>query len=99
MLGFVPQPNLHILFIKHNQAALGKLQFSRWMRFILELDTETHDWAVWCPELPGCVSVATTEQDALNNISEAIALYLQPDTNDVEKVRPHPRSPEVQRGG
>jgi len=52
-------------------------------RVILELDTETHDWAVWCPELPGCVSVGNTEQDALNNISEAIALYLQPDTLDL----------------
>jgi predicted RNase H-like HicB family nuclease len=25
-------------------------------RVVLEPDSETNDWAVWCPELPGCVS-------------------------------------------
>ncbi|MBD0263805.1 MAG: type II toxin-antitoxin system HicB family antitoxin, partial [Tolypothrix sp. Co-bin9] len=35
---------------------------------------------VWCPELPGCVSAGETEQEALENIREAIALYLEPDS-------------------
>jgi predicted RNase H-like HicB family nuclease len=48
-------------------------------RVILELDPEAGDWAVWCPELPGCTSAGETEQEALNNIREAIDLYLQPD--------------------
>ena len=48
-------------------------------RVVLEPDPETGDWAVWCPELPGCVSAGETEEDALNNIREAIALYLEPD--------------------
>ncbi len=48
-------------------------------RVVLETDPETGDWAVWCPELPGCVSAGETEEDALNNIREAIALYLEPD--------------------
>lgn len=48
-------------------------------RVILEPDPETGDWAVWCPELPGCTSVGKTEQEALDNIREAIELYLQPD--------------------
>jgi predicted RNase H-like HicB family nuclease len=52
-------------------------------RVILELDSETGDWAVWCPELPGCVSAGETESEALENIleniREAIALYLEPD--------------------
>jgi len=48
-------------------------------RVILETDTETGDWAVWCPELPGCVSAGETEEEALENIREAIALYLEPD--------------------
>ena len=25
-------------------------------RVVLEADSETGEWAVWCPELPGCVS-------------------------------------------
>ncbi|MFM5981312.1 MAG: type II toxin-antitoxin system HicB family antitoxin [Sphaerospermopsis kisseleviana] len=49
-------------------------------RVILEPDPETGDWAVWCPELPGCVSAGETEAEALENIREAIALYLEPDT-------------------
>ena len=48
-------------------------------RVILETDPETGDWAVWCPELPGCVSAGETEQEALVNIREAIELYLEPE--------------------
>ena len=48
-------------------------------RVILEPDPEIGDWAVWCPELPGCTSAGETEQEALKNIREAIELYLQPD--------------------
>ncbi|MGL5065561.1 MAG: type II toxin-antitoxin system HicB family antitoxin [Microcoleus sp.] len=47
-------------------------------RVILETDPETGDWAVWCPELPGCISAGETEEEALENIREAIALYLEP---------------------
>lgn len=46
-------------------------------RVVLEPDQETGDWAVWCPELPGCVSAGETEQEALANIREAIELYLE----------------------
>ncbi|MBF2008380.1 type II toxin-antitoxin system HicB family antitoxin [Chlorogloeopsis fritschii PCC 9212] len=46
-------------------------------RVILEEDPETGEWAVWCPELPGCTSVGETEEEALENIKEAIQLYLQ----------------------
>jgi predicted RNase H-like HicB family nuclease len=49
-------------------------------RVVLEPDTETGDWAVWCPELPGCTSAGETEEEALINIREAIELYLQPES-------------------
>jgi predicted RNase H-like HicB family nuclease len=48
-------------------------------RVILERDQETGDWAIWCPELPGCTSAGSTEEEALANIREAIELYLEPD--------------------
>jgi predicted RNase H-like HicB family nuclease len=35
--------------------------------------------AVWCPELPGCTSAGDTEEEALENIREAIQLYLAAD--------------------
>jgi predicted RNase H-like HicB family nuclease len=47
-------------------------------RVILEEDSETHDWAVWCPELKGCVSAGATREEAIENIKEAIVLYLEP---------------------
>ena len=52
-------------------------------RIVVEEDPETGDLAVWCPELPGCVSAGETEGEALANIKEAIALYLQPDPIEV----------------
>lgn len=48
-------------------------------RVLLEQDVETGDWGAWCPELPGCASAGVTEEEALENIREAIELYLQPD--------------------
>lgn len=48
-------------------------------RVVLEPDPETNDLAIWCPELPRCVSAGLTEDEALKNICEAIELYLQPD--------------------
>lgn len=46
-------------------------------RVVLEQDSETKEYAVWCPELPGCVSAGDTEEDALEKIKEAIQLYLE----------------------
>ncbi len=48
-------------------------------RVILERDEESGEWAVWCPELPGCASAGDTEEEAIANIREAIELYLEPD--------------------
>ena len=47
-------------------------------RVVLERDRETGDWAVWCPELPGCTSAGQTQEEARENIREAIELYLEP---------------------
>ncbi len=52
-------------------------------RVILEPDPQTQEWAIWCPELPGCVSAGATEAEVLENIREAIALYLEPDPIDL----------------
>ena len=46
-------------------------------RIVLEQDPETGEFAVWCPELPGCVSAGATEDDAKANIREAIQLFLE----------------------
>ena len=48
----------------------------RW-RVVLERCPDTGDWAAWCPELPGCTSAGETQEEAVQNIKEAIALYLE----------------------
>jgi len=34
-------------------------------------------WVVECPSLPGCISQGKTKDEALANIKEAIALYVE----------------------
>ncbi len=53
-------------------------------RVVLEQDPETKDWAVWCPELPGCTSAGATEEEALDKVREAIELYLEPSPLEFE---------------
>jgi len=53
------------------------------LRVVVEQDQETGDFAVWCPELPGCASIGATEAEALANIKEAIVLYLEPSPIEV----------------
>ncbi len=48
------------------------------LRVVVEYDSETGSYAAYCPELPGCASAGDTEEQALANIREAIALYLEP---------------------
>ena len=47
-------------------------------------------YTAYVPSLPGCISEGEDVQDALANISEAIALYLEPTT--VPAHRPIKRS-------
>jgi predicted RNase H-like HicB family nuclease len=40
-------------------------------------------FTVYVPSLPGCISQGDTRKEALENIKEAIELYLEPDTNEL----------------
>ncbi len=35
-------------------------------------------YTIYVPSLPGCISEGDTKEEALNNIKEAITLYLEP---------------------
>ena len=63
------------------------------LRVIVEYDTDTKSHAVYCLELPGCTSAGDTEEQALDNIKEAIALYLEPSP---VKIRPEGKVFEVE---
>jgi predicted RNase H-like HicB family nuclease len=47
-------------------------------RIVLEFDAEAGSFSAVCPELPGCASAGDTEEEARQNIKEAIRLYLDP---------------------
>ena len=48
------------------------------MKFIITLERGEDGWVVAeCPSIPGCLSQGRTEEEALENIKEAIALCLE----------------------
>jgi predicted RNase H-like HicB family nuclease len=53
------------------------------MRFKVVLEpSEEGGFTIYVPALPGCISEGETEQEALENIKEAIELYLEPVEDD-----------------
>ena len=48
------------------------------MKFTVTLDRDEDGiWVVECPSIPGCVSQGKNEEEALENIKEAIQLCLE----------------------
>jgi predicted RNase H-like HicB family nuclease len=54
-------------------------------RIVLEFDPEVGSFSASCPELPGCASAGETEEEARQNIEEAIKLYLEPADIDLPR--------------
>jgi predicted RNase H-like HicB family nuclease len=51
------------------------------LRVILE-PSEEGGYTVTVPSLPGCISEGSTREEAIQNIREAIELYLEPVEDD-----------------
>jgi predicted RNase H-like HicB family nuclease len=47
------------------------------MRYQVRLKKSEEGYAVSCPGLPGCWSQGETEEEALENIKDAISIYLE----------------------
>jgi predicted RNase H-like HicB family nuclease len=47
------------------------------MTYRVTLFESDEGWAVSCPELPGCHSQGATREEALENIKDAIRLWLE----------------------
>lgn len=47
------------------------------MQYKVKLKKSEEGYAVWCPALPGCWSQGETEEEALENIKDAIIAYLE----------------------
>jgi len=54
--------------------------------FQKEEEEEEGGYSVWVPSLPGCTSQGDTFEEALNNIKEAISLYLEDTTEESENI-------------
>jgi predicted RNase H-like HicB family nuclease len=52
------------------------------MRYQVKLKQSKEGYAIWCLGLPGCWSQGETEEEALENIKDAITTYLE----TVEKI-------------
>lgn len=53
------------------------------VRIVLE-PSEDGGYTVTVPSLPGCISEGENREEALKNIKEAIALYLEPIEDDID---------------
>jgi predicted RNase H-like HicB family nuclease len=53
------------------------------LRVVLEPSYEG-GYTALVPALPGCISEGETREEALENVQEAIALYLEPVEDDTE---------------
>ena len=65
--------------------AFRKLNEEMKFRIVLEYDEDAQAFSAICPELPGCASAGDTEEEAKQNIKDAIRLYLAP--SEVELSR------------
>jgi len=48
------------------------------LRLLVEFDPETKRWSAVFPELPGCASAGDSEEEAVANAKEALALWFEP---------------------
>ena len=44
---------------------------------------EEGGYTIHVPSLPGCISEGETKEEAIKNIKEAMALWLEPDPNEL----------------
>ena len=55
------------------------------LRLVVQHDPEAGRWSAVFPELPGCASAGDTEQDAVANAKEALALWFEPRDLELEE--------------
>ena len=61
----------------------GQVKMRR-MRYKVILEPDEGGFGVYVPELPGCISQGETEEEALENIKDAVALWLTTRDADVK---------------
>ena len=54
------------------------MMWRRKLRLVVEFDSETKRWSAVFPDLPGCGSAGDTEEEAVANAKESLALWFEP---------------------
>ena len=54
-------------------------------RVLLEYDARAERWSAVFPDLPGCASAGDTEEEAVANAKEALALWFDSTPVDIPK--------------
>ena len=65
------------------------------MKYLVSLVRTEDGYSVSCPQLPGCWSQGTTEQEALENIKDAIQEYLEVAKQDGAELHSDLREVEI----
>jgi predicted RNase H-like HicB family nuclease len=55
------------------------------LRLVVQFDPNARRWSAVFPELPGCASAGDTEEDAIRNAKEALALWFAPSDLPLDK--------------
>ena len=55
------------------------------LRLVVQHDPEAGRWSAVFPEIPGCASAGDTEQEAVANAKEALALWFEPRDLELEE--------------
>lgn len=63
------------------------------MQYVVILEEGPESWGAYVPDLPGCVAVGDTREEALNLIREAIEFHLEGMKEDGDSIpAPHSHS-------
>ena len=57
-------------------------------RYLVVVERAPHNYAAYSPDLPGCVATGATRQETLENMRQAIAVYLAGLREDGESAPP-----------
>ncbi|MCC7485115.1 MAG: type II toxin-antitoxin system HicB family antitoxin [Burkholderiales bacterium] len=55
------------------------------LRLIVQFDSDARRWSAVFPELPGCATAGDTEEEAISNAKEALALWFEPSDVPLDK--------------
>lgn len=55
------------------------------LRLVVQHDAEAGRWSAVFPEIPGCASAGDTEEEAVANAKEALGLWFEPRSLELEE--------------